>query len=220
VTGENGLPDEGLLYVFGAIRSRQIQGGAIHRGHSGVTGNGGAQPIFTTGAWMGQPGTQQILSDDGVGDWGITSTRKTTSIKYNTVLYYGLHPAYLDTPYVTANPLPHGVEFKVGTFTVTINPEDVTTAMAGKAATAFDWVNSDSVLPYPYLAWVDGSSRASGKPSSYLPSTYVNSIQFTAPRGSVVALPEPGSAFGIAVLLCGLVTRPGRRFQSGVHAQF
>jgi hypothetical protein len=188
VSGTNdSTADEGLLNVYGSVQSQQVNGGALSAGTSGVTGNAGAGPVFTTGSPNGQAGTSQNITTDGVGDWGTVATSSTSTIKYNSALNNGLDPAFSNSSGVVANTLDaNTVEFKVGTFTVTINPADINALAGLDAETRFNWVKATGTFPTQHSHRADGASVTAA--AAYAASTTANAVSFTS-----AAVPEPAS---------------------------
>ena len=188
--GTNGTnADEGLLSLHGAIESAQVNGGILSGG--GVTGTSGFGPAFTTAAPTGRPGTPQNRTPDGVQDWGTTAaTDLTNTPKYNSAVSAGIEPVFNTTPGATFNNLgPGSVEFKVGTFTVTIGATDVNPlGELNGGSTRFNWVKGiGNVAVVAHSHRVDNTLQTAG--TSYLDSTLANAVTFTA-------VPEP-AALGV-----------------------
>jgi hypothetical protein len=206
VTGANTTPDEGLLFVYGAVRSTQVNGGAISSGTSGITANVASNTNWTVDSPFGQAGTAQNVTLDGIQDWGTLPTNNAQTIKYNSTLGSGLVPVFLSTPGQTGavNALTNGVEFKVGTLTFTLNSNDVNNAALLAAATNIDWVLPSGSIPNRHNHRVDGGTAAVTSTTTYLASAPGNGVSFTA-------VPEPGTWALGGMLLAGLAGLKLRR---------
>ncbi len=201
VTGTNTTPDEGLVAVYGAVRSTQVNGGAILAGTSGITGNVASNANWTVTPAFGQAGTAQNATLDGIQDWGTLATNSTSTIKYNTNLAGGTTPVFLNTSGQAGavNALANGVEFKVGTLTFTLNSADVNNAALLNAATNIDWVLPTGTFPNRHSHLIDGSPTAVTSTGTYLASGPTNGVSFT-PN----AIPEPGTYALGTILLAGV----------------
>jgi hypothetical protein len=211
VTGANTTPDEGLLFVYGAVRSTQVNGGAISSGTSGITANVASNTNWTVDSPFGQAGTAQNVTLDGIQDWGTLPTNNAQTIKYSSTLGSGLSPVFLNTPGQTGavNALTNGVEFKVGTLTFTLSNSDlkndyINEAARLAAATNIDWVLPSGSIPNRHNHRVDGGTAAVTSTTTYLASAPGNGVSFTA-------VPEPGTWALGGMLLAGLAGLKLRR---------
>jgi hypothetical protein len=208
VTGANTTPDEGLVALYGAVRSTQVNGGAIASGTSGITANVASNANWTVTPAFGQTGTPQNATTDGIQDWGTLATNSTATIKYNTNLAGGTTPVFLNTSGQAGavNALANGVEFKVGTLTFTLNGADVNAGAALNGVTNIDWVLPTGTFPNRHSHLIDGNSAAVTTAATYLASGPTNGVSFTAN-----AIPEPGTLALGGILLAGLAGWSVRR---------
>ena len=199
VTGTNAIADEGLVALYGAVRSNQVNGGAILAGTSGITGNAASNANWTVTPAFGQTGTAQNATTDGIQDWGMLATNNTATIKYNTNLAGGTTAVFLNTAGQAGdvNTLANGVEFQVGTLTFTLNEADVNNAALLNASTTIDWVLPTGSFPNRHSHLIDGSATAVTSTGTYFASAPSNGVSFTA-------VPEPGTMALGGVLLAGL----------------
>jgi hypothetical protein len=209
VTGTDGISNEGLVALYGGVRSNQVNGGAISSGTSGITGNVASNVNWSVTSPFGQAGTAQNVTLDGIQDWGTLATTNTSTIKYNTNLSGGTTPVFFSTPNQTGdvNAITQGVEFQVGTLTFTLNPADVNLLAPGNAATTIDWFLPTGTIPTRHSHLIDGSPTAVTSTGTYFTSAPGNGVSFTAPA----PIPEPGTIALGGVLLAGLAGLKLRR---------
>lgn len=207
VRGADTISNEGLINLFGSVQSTQVNAGAVLAGTSGVTGNLGKATAFSTGAPIGQPGTAQNLTIDGIQDWGTLTG--ASAIKYNSTetAGSGLDPVFAGTPGALTNLLDSGsagagVEFYVGDITITLNGADINNAALGGAQTVFNWVKGTGTIPASHSHREDGSSTAVTSAATYLVSGQQNAVLF-------VPVPEPTTAglIGLGTLVLGGIRR-------------